>query len=254
MLGGGPGNFTVTGTHTYLQAATAAHPLPVTITMTDTDGLNPPAGTRAQLVASTTAVVAAAGVSVTAPSPLPKPTEGQAFSGLVGVIHDSNPNASVSDYTTGTGSITINWGDGSSAVTTLISPAGGGVFNVFGTHTYAEEGADSIKVTATNASGSVSSTTYSATVADAQIFGTSVAAQAGRKAATARQRDRGQPLRYRPRREEPGHLQHHRPVGRRPELARHRVVRVEHHVPGHLRRQGQPHLHRGGDPVPRRWS
>ena len=53
---------------------------------------------------------------------------------------DANPAALLSDFPLA--NVTINWGDGgSSHATSITQPGGTGtVFEVFGTHTYAEEG------------------------------------------------------------------------------------------------------------------
>ena len=67
-----------------------------------------------------------AGVSITvADAPLSsqgasiQPVEGDTFVGtLVATVTDSNPAATIADFTTGSGSVTINWGDGSSSTLT----------------------------------------------------------------------------------------------------------------------------------------
>src|SRR5581483_7824374 len=70
--------------------------------------------------------------------------------------------------TAGDFTATINWGDGTTTTGTVVAQNGGG-FAVNGTHTYAEEGNYQPVVTVTDAGGSSSSATSTATIADAPI-------------------------------------------------------------------------------------
>ena len=54
----------------------------------------------------------------------------------------------------------IDWGDGTTSAGNIVI-AGTGNYNVFGTHTYAEEGSDTIKVTITDTNIGVSAQTTS---------------------------------------------------------------------------------------------
>jgi hypothetical protein len=119
------------------------------------------------------------------PDPLPvptaatvTPTEGASFSGTVASFTDPDTTGGASDYTA-----TIDWGDGTSATTGGVVDGGGGLFHVTGTHTYAEEGSNSVTVTVqdkdtTNVNATAHST---ANVADAALHatGTSLTATEG---------------------------------------------------------------------------
>ena len=108
-----------------------------------------------------------------------QPVEGETFVGtLVATVTDSNPAATIADFTTGTGSVTINWGDGSSstltsasapAVITASGSPAGVVFSITGSHTYLEEGSFQVTVTADDKGGSTTIASGQATVADAPL-------------------------------------------------------------------------------------
>jgi hypothetical protein len=92
-------------------------------------------------------------------------TEGAPVSGTVATFTDDNPDATSADYTA-----SIDWGDGSTTSGAVAASAGG--FSVSGSHTYAEEGSDSVHVTITDAGGSTASASLSATVSDAALHAT----------------------------------------------------------------------------------
>ena len=164
------GTFVVTGSHTYAEDTTGAPPHAITFTVKEAGG-----GT----------LTGAAGVTVTvADAPLSsqgasiQPVEGIPFVGtLVATVTDSNPAATIADFTTGTGSVTIKWGDGSTSTLTSVPPAvitasgspAGVVFSITGSHTYAEEGTYQITVTADDKGGSTTIASGEATVADAPL-------------------------------------------------------------------------------------
>jgi hypothetical protein len=167
------GTFIVTGSHAYAEDTTGAPPQAVTFTVKEAGG-----GT----------LTGAAGVSITvADAPLSsqgasiQPVEGVPFVGtLVATVTDSNPAATIADFTTGTGSVTINWGDGTSSTLTSVPPAvitasgspAGVVFSITGSHTYAEEGSFQVTVTADDKGGSTTIASGQATVADAPLSST----------------------------------------------------------------------------------
>jgi hypothetical protein len=93
-----------------------------------------------------------------------KTTEGQKFSGNVASFNDPDGNSQPSEY-----SATIDWGDGSSSAGTI--SGSGGNYTVSGSHTYAEEGSHTVKVTITDTDNSSNAltTSASATVADAAL-------------------------------------------------------------------------------------
>jgi hypothetical protein len=67
-------------------------------------------------------------------------TEGASFAGLVGSFTDADPNATAGEYTA-----KIQWGDGNTTTGTIAKTASG-TFDVTGTHTYADEGPESVTV------------------------------------------------------------------------------------------------------------
>ena len=98
-------------------------------------------------------VLTASGTSVSA-------TEGSAFNGVV---------ATGTAYGTTTPlSVSISWGDGSSSMISL-TPATDGSYSVSASHTYAEEGQDTIIITVSDGSGHSASTSSAATVSDAAL-------------------------------------------------------------------------------------
>ncbi|HEY2159609.1 MAG TPA: hypothetical protein VGH33_28555, partial [Isosphaeraceae bacterium] len=169
VIGGAPGSFSVTGTHVYSDETATGSPRPIVVTVTDTDGRATPSGTRAQLIAGTTATVGDAPIAVGPPLPLPAAVEGQPFAAVVGVISDSNAAATAADYSANGGSVAINWGDGTSSPASAVVPQGGGTFFVFAVHTYGDDGSYKVTITARDAGGSTASASYSLAVADAPI-------------------------------------------------------------------------------------
>jgi hypothetical protein len=111
------GVFTVRGSHTY----TAKSLRNVTVTITH--------GTSPEAMASTTATIANAAITVNAAN-LAAVNEGVQFSGTVATFTDANPAGALGMY-----EAIVNWGDGSTSTGVIaVNPAGG--FVVTGTHTY----------------------------------------------------------------------------------------------------------------------
>src|SRR4029077_18954643 len=161
---GGVGTaFIVSGSHTYAEEGSYT----VTISITDKGG-----STK-----STTATATVADAALTATGTAVGATEGNSFSGQVTNFTDANPTAPLTDFTTGTGGASINWGDGTSATSgTVTQPGGSGTaFIVSGSHTYAEEGSYTVTISITDKGGSTKSTTATATVADAALTATGTA-------------------------------------------------------------------------------
>src|SRR5262249_29723718 len=88
---------------------------------------------------------------------------------------DTNQGATVADFTTGGGSVVVNWGDGTAPVTlpaSALSPSGspqGVVFTVTAAHPYAEAGTYGINVTVTDDGGSTTIAHGQAVIADAPL-------------------------------------------------------------------------------------
>src|SRR5206468_1768535 len=91
--------------------------------------------------------------------------EGAAFAGAVATFTDSNTANVAGDFIA-----TIDWGDGTATAGTV--SGGNGTFTISGTHTYAEEGAFSVKATLTeDAPGTATATANgTATVSDPKVF------------------------------------------------------------------------------------
>ena len=102
-----------------------SHPVTATVPVTTSD---------AALVATEKALI-----SATVGVPVPDNTGGSGA--LVATFTDGNPLAGADDFTA-----TIDWGDGTSSAGT-VTPLGGGVFAVSGTHTFGTPGNDTVTVT-----------------------------------------------------------------------------------------------------------
>jgi hypothetical protein len=114
---------------------------------------------NASIAAVTAGTLSVTGVGVTT-------SAGQSFSQVVGVIQDTNANASLSTL-----SATISWGDGSSVQTVSLSPAGpAGLFQLVAGHTYASAGSDQITIWVNDSSNGQSAMgTTTATVSPAVV-------------------------------------------------------------------------------------
>jgi hypothetical protein len=146
------GGFDVTGTHTYAQEG----PNTISVAIQDAGGSVAGATSTANVA---DAALAATGTTVTS-------VEGSSFTGVVASFSDADPNSAAGDY-----SATITWGDGSTSTGTISANKSGG-FNVSGTHTYAEEGPNTISVAIRDAGGSTVGATSTANVADAALAAT----------------------------------------------------------------------------------
>lgn len=126
-----PGEFIVSGAHTYINPAAA---VPITITVTDVDGSKATVLASAH-VASTH--FAASGATITS-------IEGVTFSGMVGTCIDTDPNPA--HY-----SATIDWGDGITTAGTIAVALGGG-FVINGNHAFTAAGSGTMSIVVTNSS------------------------------------------------------------------------------------------------------
>ncbi|HLJ92628.1 MAG TPA: hypothetical protein VKU02_05470 [Gemmataceae bacterium] len=117
------GVFSVTGSHTY------ASNNPFTISVTITHETAPPV-TVTDFVNGGGPVSAVGGFQVNG-------VEGQPINNvkLATFTNPTNPGEPSSNF-----SASINWGDGTTSTGTISGPDAGGVYTVFGSHTYAEEG------------------------------------------------------------------------------------------------------------------
>jgi hypothetical protein len=145
------GGYDVLGSHNYDEGQ-----YQVKVTIQDAGG--------STATAQSTAAVSDASISVAGSTSLAA-SEGQVFSGVVATLTDSNTSASTADFT-----VTIDWGDQTTSTGT-VSSAGGGQFNVSGSHSYAEEGNYNLKITVNDDGGSSNQGTTTASVADSALKG-----------------------------------------------------------------------------------
>jgi hypothetical protein len=168
---GGMGTvFLVSGSHTYTEEGAYL----VTVNIVDLDGDT----------AITTTTASVVDAPLTATGAVVQALEGTLFSGQAASFTDAEPNAPLTDFTSGGGGATINWGDGSSFSSgTITQPGGVGTpFLVSASHSYPEEGIYNVSVTIHDAEGSQTMSMSTASVADAPLTGSSVAVQAFREA------------------------------------------------------------------------
>jgi hypothetical protein len=168
--------FEVLGSHTYAESSPPGTPYSLFVIVTTRGGAaftttvfrSPPGGG----VTVVDAALAAKGASIQA-------IEGIALTGqLLATFTDHNPGAVVADFTSGGGSVKVDWGDGkpvdtlTAADITALGTPNGVTFTVTGGHTYDEEGSDKVTVTITDADGSVTKANAEADVADARLSAT----------------------------------------------------------------------------------
>jgi hypothetical protein len=91
-------------------------------------------------------------------------TEGAPFSAAVASFTDADPAGAPSDY-----AATIDWGDTHTSIGTVGYDSVHQVFTVTGSHTYAEEGGASIRVTIQDAGGASSAVVSTLDVADPSV-------------------------------------------------------------------------------------
>jgi uncharacterized repeat protein (TIGR01451 family) len=149
------GRFTVSGSHNYLEQGTSDF----TVTIHH--------DTATDVAVTDRAVIMDAPLSLAAK--LFKPVEGAAFSGPVATLVDANSNATIDDF-----SATIQWGDGTSSVGTVMPNANGG-FDVAGGHTYAQAGTQQVTVSVNDTGGASRTLTSQVNVEDAALSAFSVA-------------------------------------------------------------------------------
>ena len=143
--------FAVTGSHTYAEDGTYTPSVVIASSLGGTAAVND------------TAIVADAALTGGVFS-APAAVEGNSLD-AVGTFQDANLQAAASDF-----AATINWGDNTVSVGTVVS-AGNGQFEVMGGHTYAEEGTYSVQVSVNDDGGSQVQLTGTVNAADAPLTG-----------------------------------------------------------------------------------
>jgi NHL repeat len=144
----GPGQFSVSGTHTYSEEGVYS----LKVHIADGGG-NTAAATGTASIGD--AALVASGV--------PALTSTGTVSSTLATFSDNNPLATVTDFTSGGGAVTINWGDTTSSAAT-VTQTGIGQFSANGTHTYGAFGPYTITVSVTDAGGSSATATTSVVV------------------------------------------------------------------------------------------
>ena len=144
VTAGGGGNFTVGGSHQYLEEGTYT----TTVTINDDGGSANGNSSTTDTGVTTIADAPLSGSGVTENG-----TQDVALTGPVATFTDANPNGSVSDFTA-----TVTWGDGTPTSSGTITESGG-VFTVTGTHTYTTQGTYMPTVTIVDDGGSTATVT-----------------------------------------------------------------------------------------------
>ncbi len=164
---GVPGEYTITGSHTY----TGNGPFSINVTVTDLGGLFPaiigsipyqvqlkgigPVTGTGSSVTITSGQIVGQGVNIF-------PIVNVAYTGTIATFQDLGGAEPVADYT-----VTINWGDGTSTPPNTppnVVTFAGGTFTVTGTHTYTNVGSFTITTTVTNNLGGTAVLTGTAIV------------------------------------------------------------------------------------------
>jgi hypothetical protein len=160
-ISGGSGTFTVSAMsvpHTFADEGASTQ---ATITITDTSNGNtttvtaPVTVTDAPLTAGTlTATGGVEGVTAATAS----------FS-----FTDGNPLATSADFTSGSGGVVCDWGDGSTTSASVTGSGSGPYTAKCVTHTYAEEGSKTVTVTVTDDGGQTTSAMTTVAIGDAPL-------------------------------------------------------------------------------------
>ena len=149
------GTFIVTGSHTYAEDTTGEP--------AECDHIHGEGRRGATLANAAGAPSTVADAPLVSQGATIQAVEGTPFIGtLVATVTDSNPAATIADFTTGTGSVTINWGDGTTSTLTSVPPAvitasgsaAGVVFSITGCIRMPRKGTFQVTVTADDKGGS----------------------------------------------------------------------------------------------------
>ena len=160
------GVFTVTGTHTYTTFTPAGTPNSVVVSIRSINGATANVTSTATV---TDAPLTSVGTTITG-------IEGNSTGNvLIATFTDSNPFSLLTDFTTGGGVVTVDWGDGSAlftasaaSISSVGSPSGV-TYSVRTTHTYAETGTYQIVTTIRDNGGAATIASSVANIADAAL-------------------------------------------------------------------------------------
>jgi hypothetical protein len=157
--------FQVLGAHTYAEAGSYTVNIDAS-----TLGSGPTALTPATATVADAPLAGSKGITFTGTEGIATPA-----TTLIGAFIDANPSATVADFTTGTGSVVVNWGDGSPLQTltganlTVNNSVQNSVFSIDASHTYAEEGEHAVIIDVTDADGATTFIASTAIIADAPL-------------------------------------------------------------------------------------
>jgi large repetitive protein len=172
--------FEVLGSHTYQEETPAGLPDTLSVIITTLGGAtttltSPPGGGVTVLDAPLTSSngTAITGIEGTA---TPATT-------LLGTFVDANPlppegSSAIADFTSGGGSVVVNWGDGTAPQTltaanlTVTGSNNGAVYSITASHDYVEEGTYAYTVVVTDDGGATTKISGSAFIADAPLTDT----------------------------------------------------------------------------------
>jgi hypothetical protein len=161
-VSGSGGAFTVDGTHTYADEGTYS----ATVTLTDIDTTT---NTSSAVSTATVSDAALTAGTLTATGGVEGVTAGTASV----TFTDANPLATTADFTSGGGSVSCDWGDGTTTSGTATGPVSGTfTADCTGGHIYAEEGTYTVTITVTDDGGSTIAPSTSVTTADAPLHST----------------------------------------------------------------------------------
>jgi hypothetical protein len=168
--------FEVLGSHTYKEETPAATPDPLSVIVTTLGGVS-------------TTISSPAGDGVTILDAPLSGSNGPEITGIEGIttgtvvlgtFTDANQFATVADYSSGGGSVVVNWGDGSAPQilpASDLTPNGrsdGITWTLSAAHTYAEEGTYAYSVTVTDDGGATTAFVGSAIIADAKLTSSAI--------------------------------------------------------------------------------
>jgi len=141
----GGGKYSVSGSHTYTDESGPT----VSVSITDPDDPGGPATASATAAVSDAALTATGSPAFASANPVSR---------TLATFTDANAGATTADFTTGGGSTTIHWGDGTTSAGT-VTQTGPGHFAVSGTHTYAVLGSHTITINIADDGGSTATAT-----------------------------------------------------------------------------------------------
>ena len=170
--------FAVYGSHTYTSVTPPGTPFALSVLITTVEGatttLSDPPGAGVTVVDAK--LTSSNGTEITGIEGISTPDTAPSDVGtLLGSFSSADPSATIANFTSGGGSVVVNWGDGSALQTldadnlTLNGSPDGVVFTINASHTYDNVGTYAYTMTVTSAGGSQATISGSAIIADAPL-------------------------------------------------------------------------------------